>query len=516
MKKIYCIAAIFSMMFISCAQDDITKITKADIYGTPNVFPQPPVGWMGETDSYNTTGWVGDVMPYFDNGKFHLFFLHDASNKPAGKGYHDIQEFETSDLVNFDYNGRMIPYGATNEADFGVGTGSVVKVGNLYYFYYTGNNGIASFLQNNPRESVLCATSPDLKNWTKIKSFKLTAPVGYNDYDFRDPHVFYNGEDSKYHMIVSTMTNPGHKAVLLHFTTTNPSVNNWVVQNPIYTTTVAENYLMMECADIFKMGAYWYLFFSENWSNAKGTHYRMATSLNGPWVTPKNEMLDGEFLYAAKTASDGNKRYLFGWTARRSPENDLGNKDWAGNLVTYELTQNSDGTLGLKIPESVSNHFTTPIKLEIQDNLGSITENTDSFSLDGSNSPAVLLFSKLEKSSKIHTQMSYTGNTGNTGFVFAADNMSKSYYKIVLEPSNNRIAGYLVNGTNSVEVTRVPMTIEAGKTYDLDLVCDGSVCIVYVNGKVALSNRIYGMRGQKWGLITQNLNATYSIPLLTK
>ncbi len=58
--------------------------------------------------------------------------------------------------------------------------------------------------------------------------------------------------------------------------------------------------------------------------------------------------------------------------------------------------------------------------------------------------------------------------------------------------------------------------IEAGKTYDLDLVCDGSVCVLYVNGKVALSNRIYGMRGQKWGLITQTLNATYSIPLLTK
>lgn len=516
MKKIYCIAAVFSMMLLSCAQDDISKITTADIYGIPNVFPQPPVGWMGETDSYNTTGWVGDVMPYFDNGKFHLFFLHDALNKPAGKGYHDIHEFETSDLVNYNYSGRRIPYGTTNEPDFGVGTGSVVKVGNIYYFYYTGNNGITSFLQNNPRESVLCATSTDLKNWTKIKSFKLTAPSGYNDYDFRDPHVFYNGEDSKYHMVVSTMTSSGRKAVLLHFTSTNPSENNWVVQDPIYTTTFAENYLMMECGDIFKMGSYWYLFFSESWSNSKGTHYRIATSLNGPWVTPKNQMLDGEFLYAAKTASDGNKRYLFGWTARRSPETDSGNKDWAGNLVTYELTQNNDGTLGLKIPESVSNHFKTPIKLDIQDNLGTITESKDNFSLDGSKAPAVLLFSKLEKSSKIHTQMTYTGNTGNTGFVLAANDISSSYYKIVFEPSKNRIAGYLVNGTNTVEVTSVPITIESGNTYDLDLVCDGSVCILYVNGKAALSNRIYGMRSQKWGLITQNLNATYSIPLITK
>ena len=84
-------------------------------------------------------------------------------------------------------------------------------------------------------------------------------------------HVFYNDELKKYSMLVSTQTEPGRKAVLLHFTSVDPASGKWDVQAPIYTTTPEESYLMMECADIFKMGNYWYLMFSENWSGNRGT-----------------------------------------------------------------------------------------------------------------------------------------------------------------------------------------------------------------------------------------------------
>jgi beta-fructofuranosidase len=82
------------------------------------------------------------------------------------------------------------------------------------------------FLSGNPRESVLLATSTDMKNWTKVKNFKITAPAGYYDYEFRDPHVFFNTEDGKYWMLVSAQTSD-KKAVVLKFTTTNPASGNW-------------------------------------------------------------------------------------------------------------------------------------------------------------------------------------------------------------------------------------------------------------------------------------------------
>ena len=516
MKKIILLTIVLNMIFSSCAQDDESHSGgNLDIEGTANIYPEPPAQWMGETDSYHTEGWVGDVMPFFDNGKFHLFFLHDAKNKPAGEGFHDIHMYETANLTDFDYKGRMIDYGKSSEADFAVGTGSVVKQGNTYYYYYTGHNGTGAFVQNNPRESVLCATSTDLSNWTKVPGLKITAPAGYYDYEFRDPHVFYNEEDNKYWMVVSTQTEPQRTATLLVFKSDDPASNVWTPSAPIYTTTPSEDYLMLECADIFKMGNYWYIMFSENWSAAKGTHYRMATSLNGPWTTPENDMLDGEFFYAAKTASDGNNRYLFGWTARRAPESDTGNKEFGGNLVTHQLIQMADGTLGVKVPDNLSGHFTQNTTAGIESMLGNVYENEGTLALDASISPSVALFPKLGKSNKIETQLSFSEEDGSAGFVFAADNMSSSYYKIVFEPTQNRIAAYRVSATSAVEVTRVPLDLVAGETYDVAIIADGSVCVVYVDGKVALSNRIYGMRSQKWGFISEAGSATFTTPEVT-
>ncbi|WP_207434816.1 glycoside hydrolase family 32 protein [Sabulibacter ruber] len=473
------------------------------------VYPQPPAGWMGTTNPYNTTGWVGDIMPYYDNGKFHVFFLHDAQNKPAGQGFHDIHKFETSNLVDFSYAGRMIPYGTANQPDFAIGTGSTVKVGNTYYMYYTGHNGNTAFTHGNPRESVLYATSQDLKTWTKNTTFKLTAPAGYYDFDFRDPQVFFNSEKNEYWMLVSTQTS-ARKAVVLLFTTQDPASNNWTSRGPLYTTTPEENFLMLECADVFKMGNYWYLFFSENWSGMTGTRYRMATSSEGPWVKPTHDMLDGQFFYAAKTASDGNKRYLFGWTARRMPETDTGNKEWAGNMVTHELTQAADGTLGVKVPENVANLFTKEIPLQVKNTVGSVTVTGATYQLNGSPSAAFNLFSPLTGTRKITAKLNIAAASGAAGFVFNSDNVIQQYYKVVVEPGNGRIAAYQVSGTNEQLISRVPVTLQTGTTYDVAVVVDGSVCVVYLNGKAALSNRIYGLQGKAWGITATGTQATFS------
>jgi beta-fructofuranosidase len=153
-----------------------------------------------------------------------------------------------------------------------------------------------------------------MKNWTKLKNFKITAPSGYYDFEFRDPHVFYNEQEGKYWMLISAKNND-RKAVILKMTTTNPATGNWVSEGAIYTSNPLKAYIMLECPDLFKMGNYWYLIFSENWSQNSGTHYRISSSPNGPWTKPVNDQLDGSYLYAAKTASDGTNRFLFGWNA---------------------------------------------------------------------------------------------------------------------------------------------------------------------------------------------------------
>ena len=487
-----------AITLLSCQDDD--KYIGGSVSGgeaaMSSFYPTPPSQWMGGSNPYYSAGYTGDVMPYFENGTFHAYFLHDAINKPGGKGFHDIHEFSTTDLATFTYQGQTIPYGTQDEPDFGVGTGSLVKVGSTYYFYYTGHNDITAFRANNPRESVLLATSTDMKNWTKQTSFKITAPAGYYDYDFRDPQVFQNPDDGKYWMLVSTQTDPSRKAVLLKFTTTDPASGNWIPEGPLYTTTPEDNYLMMECADVFKMGSNWYMMFSENWSGTKGTHYRMATSINGPWVKPANDLIDGEYYYAAKTATDGSRRYAFGWVARKTPENDTGGKEWGGNLVIHELVQNTDGTLAAKAPDAIGTILTKTSGVSMQASTGIVTESNGGYTFNSTSADALATFSPAGKKVRVKAQLTLTSATGSAGFYFNVNDTA--YYKVMLEPQQNRIAAYNSDGDL---VTRIHFNIAQGTAYTIDIVADGSVCVVYVNGKVALTNRIYGREQQNWGLI---------------
>lgn len=494
-RKIY-LAAVMMLATYSCQDtDSVANVNPDEIFRQTNLFPQPPNQWMGDNNPYYTAGYVGDVMPYYENGTFHLFFLHDAKTKPAGEGFHDIHSFETANFKDFTYQGRQIPYGTASEPDFGVGTGSLVKVGNMYYYYYTGHNAVASFLSNNPRESVLLATSTDMKNWTKIKNFKITAPAGYYDYEFRDPHVFFNAEDGKYWMLVSAQTS-AQKAVVLKFTSTNPATGNWTVENPIYTTTSLENYIMLECPDLFKMGNYWYLVFSENWSSNSGTHYRIGTSPNGPWTTPANDRLDGSYLYAAKTVSDNANRYLVGWTARKVPESNTGGKDWAGNLVTHQLFQNPDGTLAVKPVAALSSVFGPSASLSVDKITGNASQNGNCFNLSANSQ---VMFGKLQKANQISFTLNAAAN-GKSGLILAQDNDGKNGVKISFEPSSNRIAAYVMNGASEDLANTYPLSGILGTTYNVTAFISNDVCVVYVNNQLAFSNRVYDVVNKKWSI----------------
>lgn len=506
-KKIL-LLPIFILSLASCQNDNSDiNINPADIFTKTNIYPTPPSQWMSNASStYFSAGYVGDVMPYFENGKFNLFFLHDAKTKPAGEGFHDIHSFETSDFINYSYNGRMIPYGTASEPDFGVGTGSMIKVGSTYYYYYSGHNDIGTFLQNNPRESVLLATSTDMKNWTKVKTFKITAPSGYYDFEFRDPHVFYNEQENKYWMLISAQRNSDRKAVVLKMTTTNPASGNWISEGAIYTSNTPENYIMLECPDMFKMGNYWYLLFSENWSQSPGTHYRMSTSPNGPWTKPSNDRVDGAYLYAAKTASDGTNRFLFGWNARRVPENNTGQKEWAGNLVTHQLLQNNDGTLAVKQPQSIASVFTQNADLKVEQSSGTLTQNGNSLTL-GNNSKA--LFTNLKPANQISLDLKL-GTSGSSGLVFAQDANSGNGVKIAFEPQNNRVAAYFVNNGTEEEINKIPFIFDSSHVYKIIITISNDVCTLYIDDKTAFTNRIYDVNGKKWGIFSGNNSPVFS------
>ena len=118
------------------------------------------------------------------------------------------------------------------------------------------------------------ATSSDFKTWTRDELWQLNGPdFGYSGVDFRDPQIFV-AEDGLYHMVISTRPINGGDPKFAEFTSSDMKTWNHAGQfNMIWDR-------MLECPDIFKMGNYWYLVYSESYkaSWSRKVKYMMATS----------------------------------------------------------------------------------------------------------------------------------------------------------------------------------------------------------------------------------------------
>ncbi len=67
-------------------------------------------------------------------------------------------------------------------------------------------------------------------------------------------------------------------------------------------------------------------------------------------------------FYAAKTASDGKNRFIFGWNPTRSDNKDNGGWNWGGNLVVHQVVQQPNGELAVRVPATVANAFNKPLQ----------------------------------------------------------------------------------------------------------------------------------------------------------
>lgn len=490
MKRSFLYVAL-ALALQACHKDKDTILT-TDVPNAADIYPAPPARWFGgDHPYYVAAGYVGDVMPYYDKDSFHVFYLHDARN--GASGFHPWAKFTTQHFTSYDYKGTMIPYGGTADYDLALGTGSIVKVGDTYYAYYSGFNPNFNGTGGKYRDNTLLATSKDLNTWTKDASFLMRPETtnGYNFWEYRDPYVFFNTETNEYWMLVC-----GHKddkAAVILYTTNDPAKGNWTLKDPLYTTT---GYYVPETPQLFKWGSFWYLLFSEN-SVENTTRYRIATSSKGPWTTPANDKLDGQYMYSSKVATDGKNTYLFGWCATKGGSTDAGTRDFGGNLVVHQLSQNSDGTLNIGVPENVANAFAQNRALNVTLKQQSIDISGNNVSFKAANDVAYLLYDRLAGETKITATVNVQEGAA-CGLVFGMDKalQSTGFYKIDFSSSNDLLSGISPAGVDG----KVTLHLEPGKDYQLKVLIAGSVCVVYVDDKVALTSRIYAANNNYWGL----------------
>ncbi|WP_447642884.1 MULTISPECIES: hypothetical protein [Chitinophagaceae] len=486
--------------FASC-QKDTPGINMEDLNNPVSIMPTPPAQWInfGNT-TYYSSGFVGDVMPYYDGGKFHIYYLHDGdgASDANGGGFHPIHAFESSDMLHYSYDGKMIAYSDKTQQDMALGTGSVVKAGSTYYFYYTGHNGNLTWSQAHPQEGIMYATSIDLKNWTKKAGFNMVAPTGYDTNNFRDPYVFLNSATNEYWMLVAARHNG--QSVITLFTATDPSTNNWTLKKDLYTATT--NGGLLECPQLFQMGSQWYLLYSDQ--DNSNVHYRMASAANGPFQTPSQDVLDGRFFYAAKTASDGTNNYLFGWNYRKQDNTDYGGNIWGGNLIIHQLIQNSDGTLSTTNLKVQSDLFNKTIALQqIDANNASSSGNDYTVQANGT-----MHFSLINGQRKITTTISGLTGMNDAGLVFGWNRPSDgSYYKIRFQSGNAYIVK--VQGTDEYLDASAPYKTTSNGDITVEMLIDNSSFVVNINGNTSLTGRSYWLPNAQWGLYATAGNVTF-------
>ena len=525
----------------ACSKDSSNGDAPKDWQGTTTSFASSDAQGFG-TYFMPSVGRVGDPMPFYDKkaGNFKVFYLQEFDNNMSHR-FHPIWGVTTQDGTSYQSMGEVLPYGANDymqDAALGTGCCYYSEKDDTYYFYYTGHNGNCKY-----REVVMRATSKDGQNWVKDELWAINGPdYGYSSNDFRDPQIFI-ADDDLYHMVISTYPQGGGDPRFAEFKSSD--MKNWEHVGSF--KMIWDR--MLECPDIFKMGNYWYLVYSESvktsWSRV--VKYLMADSYqhlkdafnDGPkWPADgplwREGKLDSRAFYAGKTASNGTDRYIWGWTPFRSGVDchekninvgggDGNEPNWSGALVCHKVFQHEDGTLSLRAIPAMATKYNKPQTVKVMDSKG-YTDNK--LTGDG----AYVLYNRLGTCNHISFKVTTAGNDDKFGVSFVRSTDPEFYYSIIVNPEDNGNArkvnfeqeGYRIkiNDQGEEEIIYGKGFIDgadgygfyrpADNTYDIDIYTDNSVVVVYINDIVCYTQRIYGIQKNCWSINNYGGSVTVS------
>ena len=438
-----------------------------------------------------------DVIPFFEDGEFKLFYLKDYRDIPNyGEGC-DWHLLTTKDLVHYEEHGTVIPRGSVDEQDLYVYTGCCIRHEDRYIIYYTGHNPHKR-QAGLPEQIIMRSTSKDMKHWEKDPDFIFAAPDWLEMHDFRDPFVFYDEDKKCYAMLLAGRVKEdvpcNSKGVTL--VAYSDDLDHWEVSKEYF--FAPEAYYTHECPDLFKMGDWWYLVFSE-FTDRFSTTYRMSRSPYGPWITPKINTFDGHAFYAAKSASDGNRRIMFGWNPIKDQEQDNNCWQWGGNIIAHELVQQADGTLLVKCPDEVRDNYDKDCELAEGIKVGSVSRTEAGWLVGNDYGRSIQMLGKVPGYCRIEMTFIPKNEVGDFGIVLNADFGANTFYTVRFEPSFRRLAfdrwprKDLFQHT-SVDVER-NCALRIGEENKLTILIQDSVLEVYVNDEVAMGARMFDLHG---------------------
>ena len=452
-------------------------------------------------------GFLGDVIPFYWDGVYHAFYLK-APLPPLRDGAHHTPyaHVASRDLVNWEELPLAIEPGPPDAPDsVSCFTGAVIERDGLFYLFYTGFRG-----EGQP-QTVCLATSQDLISWQKHPRNPLIIadPRWYEAVDWRDPFPFWNEEAGEYWMLLAARekSGPSNRRGCIALMT-SPDLLEWQVKPPFWSPRL---YYTHECPDLFRWGKYWVLVYS-TFSERHITHYRLSESLAGPWLAPANDAFDGRAYYAAKTAGDGQRRFVFGWNPTRVDESDSGDWQWAGHMVAHELLGLDAAGDGFRVapPPAQDKLFTQSQALSMNARIGQWQAEGEGFSADAGDGFAACALAEMPACGMIEARIQLQAETRGCGLLLRCADDMESYYQVRWEPLSQRLVidRWPRPGDQPFMLERALPGSSEG-SLRLKLVVDGTILVVYINDRLALNCRMYDHASGSLGLFVSEGSAAF-------
>lgn len=307
---------------------------------------QPSIPQYWRPAGHNTA--VGDCMPFFHDGRFHLYYLFDRRHHGSkwGIGAHQWAHMSSTDLIRWEHH--PIALLITESWEGSICTGSVFYNKGVYHAFY------ATRIEDRT-EHLGRAISMDGIQFQKTSPNPFASPEKpYKAGPYRDPVVFKHDASNTFHMLVTAeLEQPSmhdRGGCLSHFTSSN--LTDWEPSEPFVIPGYADH--QPECPDYFEWNGWYYLIFSHHGV----AHYRFSKNPFGPWLSPAVDTFDSPQAIVMKTALfKGGRRLGVAF---------LKEERYAGCTVFRELVQHHDGTLGTKFPQEMIPNRGAPLKYSVR------------------------------------------------------------------------------------------------------------------------------------------------------
>ncbi len=468
---------------------------------------------------------AGDAMPFYHDGVWHVFFL----KTPKGawgvieRQKNTLAHIASRDLVNWEILPDAIRKGPPGSVDGdGIWTGSAIEHEGRFHFYYTGNRiaGGSSF------QRICLATSDDLVTWTKNPDNPVIEPIAerYETVDWRDPFVFRDEREGCFRMLIATREKEGpvhRRGCIAELRSRDLESWEWVESN--WTRRITH---CPECPETFYLGDYAYLVFSR-YSERAQTLYRVARSMDGPWESRAHEAIDGRRFYAAKSASDGNRRVTFAWAHDKMNHDPDSTWEWGGRFASpRELVSQPGGTLTTRLVPEVAAAYDTDVGFGLEGAWGNWERDGSTVRAEAHSGYAYATLQVSRQELMLETEIELQGATDSAGIlVEAAPDMESGYFvevsgsrgsvalcrwPVAKDPTWQQMSGDRREPDIDTPLVqhRIPVLPGNGRI-PVRLIRCGEMLECFVADQVALTYRIYERTGTMLGLYVQEGEATF-------